>query len=209
MLKALGAIQGSVNVYSAHPAHSGVSTCLPPEKQGKENGMFRGITGTSAVIVAAALATLSTTAASATPAAASAPGHVAAPQAARVAADPSGCVTEVFSTADESTYESCVADEQILLNNLWNANAGGPDQLLVVDGYYGAHTANDVKSFQTYSNLAVDGITGSQTWEVICNINEDEGFTGIFWHGAGCANESAQPQGNKGSTPTAPEGASP
>jgi peptidoglycan hydrolase-like protein with peptidoglycan-binding domain len=181
--------------------------------KGKENRMFRGITGTSAVIgitiSAAALATLSTTAASAAPAAASAPGHVAASQAASAAADPSGCVTEVFSNADESTYESCVADEQILLNNLWNANAGGPDQLLVVDGYYGAHTANDVKSFQTFSGLAVDGITGSQTWEVICNINEDEGFTGIFWHGAGCATESAQPPGQKDSKPAPAAGAFP
>ena len=155
--------------------------------------MFKGRIGALAVIgitaVAAALVTLSTTAASAASATTSASGHVAAQHAAKAVADASGCVTEEFGTWDENTYESCVADEQILLNNLWNVNAGGPDQLLVVDGYYGAHTANDVEAFQAYYGLAVDGITGPQTWESICNINQDKGFTGVYWHAAGCATE--------------------
>jgi len=38
---------------------------------------------------------------------------------------------------ESNTYQQCVRDEQILLNDLWYVGAAGPNQLLTVDGYYG------------------------------------------------------------------------
>jgi peptidoglycan hydrolase-like protein with peptidoglycan-binding domain len=142
------------------------------------------VTGT-AIAAAAVVTTLSTTAASAAPTAVSAPGHVTAPR----AADASGCVTEVFSEADEGTYEACVADEQVLLNDLYHANPGFADQLLTVDGLYGPDTANDVSYFQASFGLTQDGITGPQTWRQLCTSAYDLGYRGTYWHAAGCASE--------------------
>jgi zinc D-Ala-D-Ala carboxypeptidase len=96
-----------------------------------------------------------------------------------------GCVTRTFG--ESNTYQQCVRDEQVMLNDLRYAHVGGPNQLLTVDGYYGAHTFSDVKSFQTVYSLRVDGITGPQTWRELCLIDSDNDFVGAYWHDAGCA----------------------
>jgi zinc D-Ala-D-Ala carboxypeptidase len=97
-----------------------------------------------------------------------------------------GCVTQDFSEADVNTYEPCVVDEQVLLNDLYNIGFAGPNQLLTVDGYYGPKTFSDVLSFQVVRNLERDGITGPQTWTALCTYDQIEGFTGLYWQGAGC-----------------------
>ncbi|HTX85125.1 MAG TPA: peptidoglycan-binding domain-containing protein [Streptosporangiaceae bacterium] len=157
-------------------------------------GRVRTLAGTGIMIVAAAaLVTLSTSAASAATTTASAqPGHVSA----TVTADASGCVTEDFSEADEGTYEVCVRDEQILLNNLWNGYVLSNLQEIAVDGYYGPQTESDVVMFQSNfrpEGVTVDGITGPQTWWWLCHINGINGYQGVYWHGAGCATEGSSP----------------
>ena len=143
------------------------------------------LTVTGIMIVAAALVTLSTTAASAAPMTASAPGHVAAPR----ATEATGCVTENFSEADEGTYEPCVLDEQVLLNDVYDVHDVGPNQLLATDGHYGPDTTSDVISFQKAWDLEVDGITGPHTWDQLCALDFELGFRGNYWHNAGCASE--------------------
>jgi zinc D-Ala-D-Ala carboxypeptidase len=139
---------------------------------------------TGITIVAAAMVTFSATDASAATTRASAPSHVTAPLAANV----SGCVTEVFSTADEDTFEACVDDEQVLLNDLHSANPGFANQI-TVDGQYGPATASDVTFFQGSFGLTRDGITGPQTWRQLCTATFDLGFKGTFWKDAGCPTE--------------------
>jgi peptidoglycan hydrolase-like protein with peptidoglycan-binding domain len=98
-----------------------------------------------------------------------------------------GCVTQLF--VESNTYQRCVRDEQVLLNDLWYKGAAGPNQLLTVDGYYGSKTFSDVKSFQTAWNDTPDGKTGPETWESLCFIDRVAGFTGTYWHDAGCNTE--------------------
>jgi peptidoglycan hydrolase-like protein with peptidoglycan-binding domain len=102
------------------------------------------------------------------------------------------CVEQTFG--ESNTYQQCVLDEQVLLNDLWSVHAAGPNQLLTVDGYYGPHTLSDVKSFQTAYHgspyhLPVDGITHPLTWGVLCIEDAANGFTGAYWHDAGCTPE--------------------
>jgi hypothetical protein len=102
------------------------------------------------------------------------------------------CVEQTFG--ESNTYQQCVRDEQILLNDLRSVGAAGPNQTLTVDGYYGPHTFSDVESFQTAYHgspyhLAVDGITGPLTWGVLCIADANNGFTGVYWHDAGCTPE--------------------
>jgi peptidoglycan hydrolase-like protein with peptidoglycan-binding domain len=137
---------------------------------------------TGITIASAAVVTLTTTgAASAATMTASASGHVAAPMASAATA----CVGQTFSIADENTYETCVRYEQILLNDLWGVHAAG-NQELTVDGYYGPDTTSDVTAFQAQFSLIIDGITGDQTWGALCHEDQVEGFTGVYWHDAGC-----------------------
>jgi peptidoglycan hydrolase-like protein with peptidoglycan-binding domain len=149
------------------------------------------VTGVT-ITAAAALVTLGTTGASAAPRTASASGHVTAPRAAHAAADPSGCVTETFTEADEPYYEPCVADAQILLNDLWYYQQAHPavylgaDQLLTVDGSYGPDTASDVGSFQSKWNLTVDHELGPKTWGDLCYIDALHGYNGVYYRDAGC-----------------------
>jgi peptidoglycan hydrolase-like protein with peptidoglycan-binding domain len=126
-----------------------------------------------AVAVTAGVASASTTAASAS----------------HVHAAPSGCVTELFTIADENTYLVCVRDEQVLLNNLWSTGHFSPMFQITVDGYYGPNTRNDVEAFQGIVHITVDGETGLQTWSNLCAYNSAWGFTGVYWHDAGCATE--------------------
>lgn len=140
---------------------------------------------TGITTAALAVVTLGATAASAATTGASVPSHVAAP----LAADASGCVTETFSTADENTFEACVDDEQVLLNDLHSANPGFANQELTVDGQYGPKTASDVTSFQGAAGIKKDGITGPQTWNSLCSLASQLGFRGTFWQDAGCPTE--------------------
>ena len=134
---------------------------------------LRHITGRRVGMIVLALATALTGAAITAPSASAA----------------SGCVTQTFGTWDESTYQQCVRDEQILLNNLSSIDLGVTNQLLTVDGYYGPHTFSDVTWFQLNDFLQPDGITGPQTWRVLCAVNREGRFTGVYWHDAGCATE--------------------
>jgi peptidoglycan hydrolase-like protein with peptidoglycan-binding domain len=156
------------------------------------------VTGTT--IVAAALVTLGTTGASAATTTASAPGHVTAARAAQAAADPSGCVTENFTNADQPFYEPCVADAQVLFNDLWyyeeqhpnheNPLYLGVNQLLTVDGSYGPHTTSVVGFFQaSWPPLKVDYELGPKTWHQLCSVAWLHGYRGVYWHDAGCATE--------------------
>jgi len=148
---------------------------------------------TGITIVAAALAALSATTASAATTSASAPGHVTAPLTVKATPDASGCVTEDFSQADEGTYEPCVRDEQVLLNNIWSVHVLPGLQDLATDGLYGPKTTSDVYTFQGDLGISYDGVTGPQTWWWVCHINSNAGFTGTYWHDAGCATEGASP----------------
>jgi peptidoglycan hydrolase-like protein with peptidoglycan-binding domain len=143
---------------------------------------IRTLAVTGITIGAAALVTLSTTAASAATATASTPGRVTALKPAAATA----CVYQDFGIWDQNTYEQCVADEQILLNNLYNKGVLGPDQRLTVDGYYGNDTLADVEWFQYNDQIADDGITGPVTWSVLCEQDWFFGFTGVYWHAVGC-----------------------
>jgi peptidoglycan hydrolase-like protein with peptidoglycan-binding domain len=152
-------------------------------------GRIRTLAVAGGTIVAAALVALSATSASAATTAASTPAHVTAPTVAAA----SGCVTETFSIADQGTFERCVRDEQVLLNNIWSKNVVPGLQQLMVDGLYGSHTRDDVKAFQSDLLLTVDGETGPQTWWWVCRINSNGGDRGVYWHDAGCNTEPANP----------------
>jgi hypothetical protein len=119
-------------------------------------------------------------------------GIVVAPTTTAMAA--TGCVTEEFTISDQNTVLQCVRDEQVLLNNLRSAR-GNPFglQQLTVDGQYGPNTRNDVITFQGIEGITVDGRTGPQTWWWVCRSNSALGFTGAFWHDAGCNTEGPNP----------------
>jgi peptidoglycan hydrolase-like protein with peptidoglycan-binding domain len=151
-------------------------------------GRIRTLAVTGSTTVAAALIALSATAASAATTTASAPAHVTAPTVAAA----SGCVTETFTTADQNTDLQCVRDEQVLLNNLRSIGFAGLQQL-TIDGQYGSHTTSDVVSFQKDIPITADGRTGPQTWWNLCHYNSVWGFTGVYWHDAGCNTEPSTP----------------
>jgi len=113
-----------------------------------------------------------------------------------VADDPSGCVTETFTINDEPYYEPCVADEQILLNDIWYFQEkvgiyNGVIELLTVDGSYGPDTTSDVEAFQGFylGGDQVDGKTGPITWDTLCSVDYNLGYHGTYWNDAGCATE--------------------
>jgi peptidoglycan hydrolase-like protein with peptidoglycan-binding domain len=98
----------------------------------------------------------------------------------------SGCVTEIFSIADEPYYEPCVLDEQVLLNNLWSKGLPGLYRL-TTDGYYGPLTTGDVAQFQKDAGDSVDGVTvHTEAWGSLRILNADQRLTGVYWHNAGC-----------------------
>ncbi len=95
------------------------------------------------------------------------------------------CVDRTFGPSN--TYQPCVRDEQILLNDLWYGQDPGPNQLLTVDGYYGPRTASDVLAFNEHSEVFNAGRTTiPTTWAVLCGEDNFWGFHGIYWHDAGC-----------------------
>jgi peptidoglycan hydrolase-like protein with peptidoglycan-binding domain len=147
-------------------------------------GRVAGLAIAGTLIVTAGLFSLSTTAASAATTTAASPADVTAPAAAAAAT----CVDQVFSIADEGTYYTCVNYEQVLLNDLQRVPGPGrfTNQTLTTDGYYGPLTTGDVKYFQTQNDIAIDGVTGPQTWYYLCWDDFDYGWTGTYWQAAGC-----------------------
>lgn len=67
------------------------------------------------------------------------------------------CQGQVFSLNDEGQSLACVKTIQARLDTLIGAR-------LAVDGYYGPLTTAAVKTFQSRQGIAVDGITGPETW---------------------------------------------
>lgn len=108
---------------------------------------------------------------------------IAAPQASAATA----CVDQTFGY-NPGSYQPCVVDLQVLLNDLWYKGFPGPDQLLSVDGYYGVHTAGDVQSFNFnwIPQLANSDVTTPDVWAAICELDEENGFHGAYWQNAGC-----------------------
>jgi peptidoglycan hydrolase-like protein with peptidoglycan-binding domain len=49
-----------------------------------------------------------------------------------------------------------------------------------IDGYYGANTHQDVRSFQAFKSLPVDGLVGSNTWTAYRNQLTFTGVNGAF-----------------------------
>lgn len=95
------------------------------------------------------------------------------------------CVDRTFGPTN--TYQPCVRDEQILLNDLWYDRDPGPNQPLTVDGYYGPHTASDVLAFNSHWEVFNAGSTTiPTTWRLLCGEDNFWGFHGIYWHDAGC-----------------------
>jgi hypothetical protein len=97
------------------------------------------------------------------------------------------CVSQTLGPRD--TYQPCVRDEQVLLNDLWYVRAPGPSQALTTDGYYGSRTAGDVASFNDYLFLSRGphpATTTPDTWKWLCLADQVYGFVGVDWHGAGC-----------------------
>jgi hypothetical protein len=96
------------------------------------------------------------------------------------------CVYGDFGISN--TYQPCVRDEQVLLNDLRSAHLPGPNQLLATDGYYGIHTANDVSSFNYVYGVRTKyvGETTPETWGFVCVAAGEHGFRGAYWQAAGC-----------------------
>lgn len=134
---------------------------------------------------AAVFTALAATGASAATAAKAAPAHVTTPKTG-IVIDP--CVFQTFGY-NPDTYQQCVLDLQVLLNDLWSIHYAGPNQLLATDGYYGAHTASDVASDNATWGLFGSGDEATpDTWAGVCLADKDEGFQGVYWHNAGCPN---------------------
>lgn len=95
------------------------------------------------------------------------------------------CVYRTFGPSN--TYQPCVRDEQILLNDLWYDHSPGVNQLLATDGYYGPHTASDVASFTRYFDRSdPTATTDRDTWITLCQTDWNDGFHGSYWQDVGC-----------------------
>jgi hypothetical protein len=155
------------------------------------NRKIRHLAVTGITIVSAtALTALGATSASAAPTVAATPGHVTAP---KPVIQIKPCVFQTFGPSN--TYQECVADLQVLLNDLWYIHYRGPEgrlgpnQLLATDGYYGPDTASDVASVNANWLGSVGGDEATpDTWSVVCGADKISGFRGVYWHNASCPN---------------------
>jgi hypothetical protein len=99
------------------------------------------------------------------------------------------CVDQTFTYSN--TYQVCVDDLQVLLNDLWYSHAAGPDKLIATDGYFGPNTGSDVANFNfVWGRDYIDTATPA-TWYDLCYEDNAWGYHGTFWHNAGCATEPA------------------
>jgi len=98
------------------------------------------------------------------------------------------CVSRTLtpSPALTNTYESCVLDEQVLLNNLYHAGLRPPYVAVPANGHYGPLTAGDVGRFNRRWLGTDAGVTYSRTWDELCKQNQAHGFRGDYWRTAGC-----------------------
>jgi peptidoglycan hydrolase-like protein with peptidoglycan-binding domain len=99
------------------------------------------------------------------------------------------CAQRTFGLSD--TYQPCVFDEQVLLNDLQRAGVGAFHKaevpLLARDGYYGPNTARTAGYFNSKTGNQRDGnVTNSDTWYALCDQTLFYGFYGAAWHAAGC-----------------------
>lgn len=106
-------------------------------------------------------------------------------------------------------YASCIANIQRMLNGInasYGSHYGGYS--LVVDNSFGPKTDTQVRRFQKFANLKVDGLVGPKTWNELCfyagqvNFNyKSSGATrNAAWnaaYNAGCYVEK-QASGNPG-----------
>lgn len=96
-----------------------------------------------------------------------------------------------------NTYQRCVVDLQILLNNpiLKDGAGWGYTQRLAVDGYYGPETAGDVEGLTLFledsvwddSAIKISNEMTPAMWRPLCGIEGVNGFEGVYWHDLGCA----------------------
>jgi hypothetical protein len=152
------------------------------------NRKIRKLAVTGITIVSAGVFTA--TGASAATTVAATPNHVTAPKPV-IVIDP--CVFQTFGPSN--TYQKCVADLQVLLNDLWYVHYRGqeerlgPNQLLATDGLYGPHTTSDVASVNgNWLGLVGWDEAIPDTWSVVCGADRTAGFEGVYWHNAGCPN---------------------
>lgn len=95
------------------------------------------------------------------------------------------CVHRTF--ARSNTYQPCVRDLQVLMDDLRYISVLGPNQLLATDGYYGPRTASDVAAFNHhYWGRTLAGTTTHLTWRGLCRLALLFEFHGAYWHRAGC-----------------------
>jgi hypothetical protein len=97
-----------------------------------------------------------------------------------------GCITRTFGYSN--TYQQCVLDLQVLLNDLYG-HIVGPNQILATDGYYGNHTASDVASWNSAWNPGTTELAemSPTSWDTLCGWDQVAGFTGAYYRNAGCA----------------------
>ena len=141
-------------------------------------------TGAAACAAAFTPAAVAATATPGTTAATAVPGHVTVPGAAAATL----CVDRSFGMS--STYRPCVADLQVLLNDLYDDGVRGPNQRLATDGYYGPLTGSDVSAFNGVWQVIPNGdtdVTTINTWGALCSLDYYYGFRGVYWHDAGCS----------------------
>lgn len=95
------------------------------------------------------------------------------------------CVNRQFGRSN--TFQQCVLDEQVLLNDLYDIHFRGPNVRLATDGYYGPQTAGDVVAFNTNTDTPGGEITTVYTWQELCYDTWSHNFRGAYWRNAGCA----------------------
>lgn len=143
-------------------------------------------TGASACAAAFAPAATAAPATPGTMMATATPGHVTTPGIKSGGHSP--CVAQSFGTWDSGTYLECVADMQVLLNDLYYIGDRPPYSLLATDGHFGPLTAGQVEAFNYAEELYANGsVAKPTTWQDLCITDSRAGFHGAYWHNAGCS----------------------
>lgn len=109
---------------------------------------------------------------------------------AAVAASP-GLVCVERTIYPSNSYQQCAYYMQVLLNDQWYARRFDPiaictNQLLTTDGYYGPHTESDVAYFNWCTGNSGGDVMTQPTWQTLCFADWADGYTGVYWHDAGC-----------------------
>jgi hypothetical protein len=159
-----------------------MSTTNPAHRTRRVGGRHLGKIGVSLAVAATAVAI------TAPGASASLPGDGGSSQTA--------CVFHTFKPS--STYQQCVKDEQVLLNDLFvhKPRLPGPDRQLATDGIYGPNTSRDVKAFNLawglpwYGDITARSLYPDSpgTWDAVCYAVNHYGLSGgsTYYRAAGC-----------------------